>query len=460
MNPRISPLRKLVSVAASASIVATSLVVVVAPGTAFAAGVCVQEQGSTTVYPALVHAQPTYQGAVTNPQPAWPTGQKLGCDSNLVANGSGAGKAALMAYYVSGGSTVVDMAASSSPLSGSTTPSESANLMAFQIGGDAMVIAVRNDNVINQITMGDVYNIYNGNVHNWEDLSTPNGKTGTIVPRARIPGSGTRDDMNRLFKMDRGTVQATSPYAKISCSSGFTTCEPDVIDATGLPRLTTSQEEADAVCNSINAIVYTSLANLQLYGPGTAGCDAAGHTLKALSLQSCTFASTTPFAPTGCSGSFVAPSVTSAATGGTYPAKRLLFLTLPKVSVAAAKFGTGNGTGWTDRLGLTKAMDIVNYMESTQGQTSVGAQGFIQINVPAKQPIPDADIDLNGGIGLTDIGQITGRWNKTVGAGCAPADCGQPNGWIRADVDNNGGVGLTDIGKITGQWGAQGFVAP
>src|SRR5262245_57630085 len=155
MNLRTSPLRKLASVAASASIMATSFATVVgpaiAPAVTNAATTCVQEQGSTTVYPALVNAQPAYQGAVANN--AWPTGTKLGCDSNLVANGSGAGKAALMAYYVSGSGTVVDMAASSSPLSGSTTPSETTNLMAFQVGGDAMVIAVRNDNPVNNITM-------------------------------------------------------------------------------------------------------------------------------------------------------------------------------------------------------------------------------------------------------------------------------------------------------------------
>jgi hypothetical protein len=89
-------------------------------------------------------------------------------------------------------------------------------------------------------------------------------------------------------------------------------------------------------------------------------------------------------------------------------------------------------------------------MESTQGQTAMGAVGFVQISVPSKQPVPDADIDLNGGIGLTDIGQITGRWNRVD---TIP-------GSVRADVDNNGGVGLSDIGKITGQWGAAGFAAP
>jgi ABC-type phosphate transport system substrate-binding protein len=448
MNLISSPLRKAASVAATASIVATSLVTVVAPTVApaitTAATTCVQEQGSTTVYPALAQAQPGYQAAV-GAQPAWPTGQTLGCDSTLVANGSGTGKSALINYYNGSSSTAIDMAASSAPLA---SGSEQTNLMAFQVGGDAMVIAVQDANPMTQITMGQVTAIYNGNVSTFQQLGTnANGATGTIVPRSRIIGSGTRDDMNRLFKMDRGAGN-TGP----ACSSGFSTCEPTVIAATGLPRMTTSQDEGDAACNNANQIVYTSLANLQKYGPGTTACG-NGHTIKALALQSCDYTgfsgSTDPLSLT-CSGSYVAPSVSSAAVSGSYPAKRQLFIALPKVSVMAAKWGVGNGTGWTDQLGLTKAMDIINYMESTQGQQAMGAVGFVQISVPTKQPIPDADVDLNGGIGLTDIGQITGRWNQTSTI----------SGSIRADVDNNGGVGLTDIGKITGQWGGTGFTAP
>jgi len=450
MNLRHSPLRTVVSVAASASIMATSLVAIAAPVITTAATTCVEETGSTTVYPALVAGQPAYQASVTA-QPAWPTGQKLGCDVNLRATGSGSGKTDLITYVnaAPGAGTRRDLAASSSPLSGAESPT----LMAFQVGGDAMVIAVRNDNPVTSIKMAEVTAIYNGNISTWDQISAPNGKTGAIVVRSRIAGSGTRDDMNRLFKMDRGTVDAAGH--KVSCSAGFTTCEPDVIDASGQARLTTSAEEADAVCNSSSAIVYTSLANLQLYGPGTAGCDAAGHTLKALNLQLtdyATFTGATLNNPLSLpsSGAFVAPSVSSAAVSGTYPAKRALFLTMGKVAKLATKYGTGNGTGWTDDLNTTKAFDLVNYMGSTQGQSSVAGVGFINISVPSKQLVPDADVDLNGGIGLTDIGQITGRWNRTD---TIP-------GSIRADVDNNGGVGLSDIGKITGAWGTTGFVAP
>jgi ABC-type phosphate transport system substrate-binding protein len=444
MNVR-TRLRSLVSVAATASIMATSVITIAGPAVAQAATNCINEQGSTTVYPSLVQAQPGYQGAVSNS--AWPTGNGIGCNVTLVANGSGAGKAALLDYYTGHTGTVTDLAASSSPLSsGNNTATadppneiETTLLMAFQVGGDAMVIAVNKNNPVTQITMGEVTKIYNGQITDWSQLSNANGDSGPIVPRSRITGSGTRDDMNRLFKVDRGAGN-TGP----ACSAGFTTCEPTVVAATGLARLTTSQDEADAACNNANQIVYTSLANLLAFGPSGANC------LKALNLQGCTYSGSGDGITSSCSGAFVAPSTTTAAVGGTYPAKRQLFLALPKISTMVSKFGTGNGTGWTDNQGLTKAEDVINYMESTQGQTAMGAVGFIQIATPAKQPIPDADVDLNGGIGLTDIGQVTGRWNLT----------NPLSGWIRADVDNNGGVGLTDIGKITGQWGAAGFSAP
>jgi ABC-type phosphate transport system substrate-binding protein len=451
MNVRNRSIRSLISIAAAASIAATSIASIAAPAITTAATNCVAEQGSTTLFPALTQAQPGFQGAIS--AQTWPNASGVGCNMTLVANGSGAGKAALLDFYTGHSATQVDTAASSSPLSGGQNAStadppneiETTLLMAFQNGGDAMVIAVNKNNPVGQITMGEVTGIFNGSITTWQQLSNANGKIGTIVPRSRIPGSGTRDDMNRLFKMDRGNVSTSPPYTvgNPPCSAGFTTCEPTVIQATGLPRLTTSQDEADAACNNADQVVYTSLANLQAFGPGGANC------LKALALQGCTYAGTPPVAT--CSGAFVMPTVTTAAiSGGTYPARRSLFLTLPKVSTMAAKWGTGNGTGWTDQPGLTKAEDVINYMESTQGQTAVGAVGFVQISVPSKQPIPDADVDLNGGVGIGDIGNITGRWNAT---NTLP-------GWIRADVDNNGGIGIGDIGKITGQWGAAGFSAP
>jgi len=489
MNQMTAPFRKVASVAASAAIMATSLTMFVSPAVApvalRAAGDCVQEQGSTTVFPALVKAQPDYQGAVSASYPTWPSANALGCTVSLTANGSGTGKNRLRLYITTpgAGGTRMDLAASSAPLSssndtqdfGGATSNEAADLYSFQVGGDAMVMATRDDNTATSISMKEVTEIYMGSITDWSGLANANGQSGRIDFRARIQGSGTRDDMNRLFKMDRGCVSSDTVVAvpnSVNCPGGgktlksghtsstspcgqdFTTtentnyCEPYVVDHLGLPRLTTSQEEADAICTDQNALVYTSLANLQTFGVNN-GCG-NGHSLKALPLQACTYTgydgTPSTLSSISCSGSPVTPSTTTAAASGNYPAKRVLLLTLPKVSLLAAKYGAGN-PGWVDDLGVNKAIALINFMESTQGQTSVTGVGFIGITVPAKQPIPDADVDMNGGIGLTDIGVITGRWNQT----------NTTAGWSRGDLDHNGGIGLSDIGKITGQWGATGF---
>jgi ABC-type phosphate transport system substrate-binding protein len=293
----------------------------------------------------------------------------------MVASGSTNGLTALLAYYGIGtpSANVVDMAASSRALK---SGNEANNLWGFKVGGDIMVIGVNKNLGLNQIKMDEVKGIYNGTITNWNQIA---GSTisGTIVPRARITGSGTYDDLFTLFGADK-------------------TLEAATISATGLPRLTTSADESDAACNNANQIVYTSLANLLADGPSGSNC------LKGLSLAA------------GSTTTYVAPSLSSAnpATGA-YPAKRQLFIATPKTATLATKFGTAIGTGWTDNLGVVKAQDVVNYMMGTPGQTSVAAVGFVTITSPTRQSIPDNDINLDGAIGLADIGNITGRWSQS-----------------------------------------------
>ena len=64
--------------------------------------------------------------------------------------------------------------------------------------------------------------------------------------------------------------------------------------------------------------------------------------------------------------------------------------------------------------------------------------------------VPVADVNLDGAVGLGDLGNITGRWGQT-------SPC---YGWIRADANNDGAVGLGDVGKVTAKWGQQGFMPP
>jgi ABC-type phosphate transport system substrate-binding protein len=294
----------------------------------------------------------------------------------------------------------VNVAASSRPLKSGT---ERDKLHAWQVGGDAMVIAVKSTASVSQITQAQVDGIWEGTITDWSSI--PGAGGGPIVPRSRILGSGSYDDFLRLF--------------------GVTTAlEASTITATGLPRLTTSEDEAEAACNNPGQIVYTSLANLLTYGPTGTGC------LKALQL-----------APGSTSG-FVAPSVTTV-QNGTYPAPRQLFLALQKFSVVG-------GAATTDDSANVKAQDLVNYMLTSTGQTAVNQVGFVNQAIPAAQPIPDFDVNLDGGVSVLDLGKITGKWGQT-------STC---KGWVRADVNNDGGISVLDLGKVTGKWGGAGFQAP
>lgn len=385
MNHLKEKLRTLASVAATAALLASSLLVA-APAIVSAAGSCpitVLEQGSTTVGPALVQAQPGFQSA-------------QGCTLSITQNGSGAGLSALLAGSV-------NVAASSRSLNGT----ESASAYAWQIGGDAMVIGVRNSPAmacVTQITQNQVQGIWSGTITNWNQIDA-SCASHTIVPRSRTTVSGSYSDLLSLFGVSAANEAST-------------------ISGTGLARLTTSQDEADAACNNDYQVVYTSLANLLTFGP------AGTHCLDALKLSA------------GSSSTYITPSVTSV-QNGTYPAPRKLFLAVRKFSV----IGT---TQTTDNSANVKAYDLVNYMQTATGQNAVAAVGFVNQPLPASQPIPDFDINLDGSVGLGDLGNITGRWGQT--SAC--------NGWVRADANNDGAVGLGDIGKVTAKWGGTGFVAP
>jgi phosphate transport system substrate-binding protein len=367
-------------------------VAVAAPGEVSASGpacpITVRGEGSTTVHPALVQARPGFQ-----------TAQDVTLD--LVPTGSGAGLTALLNYI--GGTGDVRVAGSSRPLR-AAPHAEGTNLFAWQIGGDAMVIAVNRNLGLSQIKADEVRGIWHGTITNWNQIA---GSTisGPIVPRSRIIGSGSRDDHLRLFGITSATEEAT-------------------INATGLPRLLTSEEEATAVCANADQIAYTSLANLLTYGPAGTNC------LKALELAA------------GSTTTYIAPSTTTV-QNGTYPAPRQLFVALPKFSV----IGTAKTT---DDSANVKAQDLVNYMLTSAGQTAVSQVGFVNQPLPAVQPIPDFDVNLDGGVSVLDLGRVTARWGQT--SAC--------RGWIRADVNNDGGISLLDLGRITARWGGAGFRAP
>jgi ABC-type phosphate transport system substrate-binding protein len=371
------------SLAAAATLAASFAISAPSAGMALAASCTITENGSTTVFPALENARPGFLAAAA----------QNGCTLTDNATGTGAGKTAV-------NSEAAQVGAASSPLSAS----DKLTLYSWKVGGDALVIQVSssaNMSFITQITPQQVHDIWTGALTNWSQggLGGPNQP---ILADCRIIGSGTRDDMFRVFAL--GNKDANP--AVDSCAS----------------RLTTSAEEAAAAKTDYH-IVYTSLVNDNI--PGTKSLKLSGGAPITTGI--------------GSAGSFVTASVASV-QNGTYPAPRTLYVTAKHFDLLT----TGSATTTTN---FVKGYDFINWMTSSAGQTSVNAVGFV-VTSPYVA-IPDYDVNLDGVVSLPDLGQITGKWTQSD-----PVP-----GWIRADVNNDGAISLPDIGGVTGHWGGTGFVA-
>lgn len=402
MNTMTRRLRATLSAVSTASILATSLLAgAAAPVSAISptgptCPVTLKSEGSTTVYPGLAQAKSGFEAANT------------GTTLTLLASGSGKGLNRLR-FGNEGGTgselaerSPISIAASSRALS----TAEKAKLYGWKIGADAFVILVSAKSemsFISNITTGDVKGIWEGTITNWNYFA--GGPNQPIVPRSRITLSGSYADFISSGKFN---INSTS--------------EANTITATGLPRLTTSAEEAEAA-NTLYQIVYTSLANLP------EKINDANTNVKALTLNG--------IAPTGAN-----------VLNETYPlaGRRDLYLAMQKWSVMTSAAALNDSD-------IVRAQALVNYMSSSAGQNALTASGLVALPVAPGVAIPPADVNLDGAVGLADIGQVTGKWGTSSSGGTC-------KGWVRADTNADGSVGLADIGVVTGKWGQTGFTAP
>src|SRR5262245_52875338 len=141
MNHRKRTMRSLSATLAAATMLSATLVVSV-PSMTLAASCNVHEEGSTTVFPAINAAKTTWQNDPKN----------NGCSLDLNATGSGNGLDNLRTFHV----PLQNFTASSRPFN---KASETDNLWAWQIGGDAMTFQVSssaNMAFITQITAAQV----------------------------------------------------------------------------------------------------------------------------------------------------------------------------------------------------------------------------------------------------------------------------------------------------------------
>lgn len=282
-----------------------------------------------------------------------------------------------------------DIAAISRPL----TSAEASSLYGWQFASDGLVFAVEDSSsmsFLSGLSSAQVTGIYSGTITNWNQLGGPDQP---IVVRAGAIGSDARADLLRLFGVSEAYEQAT-------------------VTASGQPRFASPAEAVEAAKANPYEIVYTSLYETQADGSG----------LKVLSLDG------------------VTPSV-AAVQDGTYPAIRSFWLVM-----RADEFTSSSGTNSV----VVKAQDLVNFLFTSAGQLAIWQGDLDGVNLPSAQPIPSIDVNLDGAIGLADLGDIIAHWGQA-------SSC---QGWIRADVNDDGGVGLADIGRVIASWGGTGFVAP
>lgn len=121
--------------------------------------------------------------------------------------------------------------------------------------------------------------------------------------------------------------------------------------------------------------------------------------------------------------------------------------------------------GWTDVWVVTNDKNFVSrvddsrqvraddYVNFTRGAVGVWLEALGGLNPPqyaVPDPIPDYDVNLDGGTHLGDLLNVAQRWG--AGAYCP--------GWIRPDENNSGSVSLGDVGGVEQHWGADGLLYP
>jgi phosphate transport system substrate-binding protein len=88
----------------------------------------------------------------------------------------------------------VDIGTSSRDL----TSSEAQGLSQYVIGQDALTIIVNPSNPVKDLSLDQVAGIYTCKIKDWSQVG---GSNGTIVPRTREVGSGTRADFEKFMSI-------------------------------------------------------------------------------------------------------------------------------------------------------------------------------------------------------------------------------------------------------------------
>jgi ABC-type phosphate transport system substrate-binding protein len=213
----------------------------------------------------------------------------------------------------------------------------------------------------------------------------------TVVPRARIIGSGTRQSF-----LDLTATRDLEEQAKIA--------------STGLPRGAGNPEIEGFIGANPDQIGYVGLA---FFDPN----------IRAVALD---FVNNPPNPATA-----VFPSEATV-INGTYPMGRNLHLFTLPISANPKQ----------------RIQDFLSWSTGPEAQSVVKNVGFVPVGPQA----PDWDVNLDRTASILDIAQIGVRFGQTAPASGNPAD---PliRGWVRADSNWDGTVNILDVATVGNAWG-------
>jgi len=405
MNRLTRTTRSFGSVAATAALLAGSLITAAPAAPAALAATCTPTAaGSTTVQPVITPAAPAFNALARSGN----------CNLTVSGGGSNVGLAGILQNPPASNIGDSSRALGADWVGNANEPAQNsaelANLWAFKIATDAVVWQVSssaNMSFITQMSPSTLKAILLGTISNWnqvpEAVSPPNQ---AIILDCRATSSGSFSDVMVGLGM-------TATQTDAGCDN----------------RLASSNAEAAAAQTDFH-LVYTSLLNTGIAGTKEIAISGGAPLTTGI----------------GSAGTFVLPTTASVANG-TYPWPRPLNLVVPK-------WDPNNATDVarvTTNTNFVKALDFINYMLSSSGQAFIGTAKSVQ--VPTRVVFPASDINLDGVVSLPDLGRITGAWGTV--------DASTP-GWIRADAAGDaangngpdGVVSLPDIGKVTSVWGS------
>jgi phosphate transport system substrate-binding protein len=342
--------------------------------------------GSTTVYPVV-------QASMTQFPIFFP-----GTTMNVTSTGSGHGQA----YILSG---QVDIAMSSSNCSDANAGTNGAAAAIYTcsqlvdniIARDGISMVVHNTSCMAQANAGDpsitrnqIAAIYMGQITDWNAIFSNCPTGSTIIPRARIIGSGTRASLIDILKARTPALTDAGEQATIAAVAA-----PYNTRFAGNPEM----EGAIGSDTTGRQVGYVGLAFLN-------------PNLKAIKVEG------------------VVPSDTNV-TNGTYPLGRNLHLYTAPTS--------GNNK--------QRIADYVTWILGVRGQSIVDNYGYVLVGTSS----PNWDVNVDHVASVGDLTQIGARWQQT---GPASGDTNNPivRGWVREDVNFDGHITVGDLTTVGGHW--------